>query len=153
MSRARQNEAPQDSTMFRKILNANDGSENAFKALSIAITLAKADRAELHLILIEELTVVPEWIEEVREEKIAADRRYRNVLKRAKTEASRSGVELNAHAFTGHPVRTIVDFVRDNAFDLLVIGATGHSNLYEKMVGSRAERLVHLSPCTVLVVK
>ncbi len=139
--------------MFRKILNANDGSENAFKALSTAIALAKAHEAELHMIVVEELTVVPEWIEEVREEKIAADRRYRNVLKRAKTEASEAGIQLNAHAFAGHPVRTIIDFVRDNGFDLLVIGGTGHSNLYETMIGSRAERLVHLSPCPVMVIK
>ncbi|MBZ0146645.1 MAG: universal stress protein [Pseudorhodoplanes sp.] len=139
--------------MFRKILNANDGSENAFKALSAAIAFAKADRAELHMIVVEELTVVPEWIEEVREEKIAADRRFKNLVKRAKTEAREADVELKAHVFAGHPVRTIIDFVRDNGFDLLVIGATGHSNLYETMVGSRAERLVHLSPCPVMVVK
>jgi nucleotide-binding universal stress UspA family protein len=37
--------------------------------------------------------------------------------------------------------------------DLLVIGATGHSQLYERMIGSRADRLVHLAPCPVLVVK
>ena len=37
--------------------------------------------------------------------------------------------------------------------DLLVIGATGHYALHERMIGSRADRLVHLSPCPVLVVK
>jgi nucleotide-binding universal stress UspA family protein len=37
--------------------------------------------------------------------------------------------------------------------DLLVIGATGHSALYERLIGSRADRIVQLSPCPVLVVK
>jgi nucleotide-binding universal stress UspA family protein len=37
--------------------------------------------------------------------------------------------------------------------DLLVIGARGHSALYERMVGSRTDRIMHLARCPVLVVK
>jgi len=37
--------------------------------------------------------------------------------------------------------------------DLLVIGATGHSTFYERVLGTRADRLVDLSPCPVLVAK
>lgn len=37
--------------------------------------------------------------------------------------------------------------------DLLVIGATGHSAFYERMIGSRADRLIQLAPCPVLVIK
>jgi nucleotide-binding universal stress UspA family protein len=139
--------------MFKKILHANDGSENAFKALAAAIDIAKNYGAELHMVSIEEIPVVPEWIEEVREEKITSDRQFRHIVKRAKAAASQCQIELQCHVFVGHPVRTIVDFVRDNGFDLLVIGATGHSGFYETMIGSRAERLVHLAPCPVIVVK
>jgi len=34
-----------------------------------------------------------------------------------------------------------------------VIGAAGHSELYERMLGSRADRIVHLAKCPVLVVR
>jgi nucleotide-binding universal stress UspA family protein len=34
-----------------------------------------------------------------------------------------------------------------------VIGATGHSALYERMLGSRADRVIQLASCPVLVVK
>jgi nucleotide-binding universal stress UspA family protein len=37
--------------------------------------------------------------------------------------------------------------------DLLVIGATGHSALYERLVGSRADRIMQLAKCPVLIVK
>ena len=37
--------------------------------------------------------------------------------------------------------------------DLLVIGAVGHSALYERLIGSRADRIVQLAKCPVLVVK
>ena len=36
---------------------------------------------------------------------------------------------------------------------IAVIGATGHSALYERMIGSRADRIVQLAHCPVLVVK
>jgi nucleotide-binding universal stress UspA family protein len=36
---------------------------------------------------------------------------------------------------------------------LLVIGARGHSAIYERLVGSRADRIMQLAPCPVLVVK
>ena len=54
--------------MFAKILHANDGSEHAFKALTVAIALAKQNGSELHMISVEEIDYMPEFLEEVREE-------------------------------------------------------------------------------------
>jgi nucleotide-binding universal stress UspA family protein len=50
-------------------------------------------------------------------------------------------------------VRDIVGLAAELKVDLLVIGATGHSALYERMIGSRADRIMQLAPCPVLVVK
>ena len=50
-------------------------------------------------------------------------------------------------------MRDVVRLASDLKVELLVIGATGHSALYERMIGSRADRIVHLAPCPVLVVK
>jgi Universal stress protein family. len=41
----------------------------------------------------------------------------------------------------------------DLKVELLIIGARGHSALYERLVGSRADRIMHLAPCPVLIVK
>jgi nucleotide-binding universal stress UspA family protein len=139
--------------MFKKILHANDGSEGAFRALSVALDLAHQSRAELHSVSVEEISQFPETIEEVRVEKGAADRRFRNVMKRAHKLAAARKVELKTHVLTGHPVVSILDVAKELGADLLVIGATGHYALHERMLGSRADRLVHLAPCPVLVVK
>jgi nucleotide-binding universal stress UspA family protein len=50
-------------------------------------------------------------------------------------------------------VKAIADFVRQNDFDDLVVGYVGHSQLYDALVGSTAERLVRVAPCTAVVVK
>ena len=50
-------------------------------------------------------------------------------------------------------IRTVVDFANDNAFDLLVIGATGNAALYERMLGTRADRIAHMACCPVLIVR
>jgi nucleotide-binding universal stress UspA family protein len=139
--------------MFRKILHANDGSEPAFHALDVAISIAKQNGSELHMISVEEIDYMMEFVEEIREEASVAGRRYLRVQQRAREMANNSGVALQAHVAAGHPVRDVVLFAEKIGADLLVIGATGHSAIYERMIGSRADRIVQMAPCPVLVVK
>ena len=139
--------------MFGKILCANDGSERAFHALAVAITIAKENNSELHMVSVEEIDYMPEFIEEVREEIGTAARRFHTVLQRARAMAEKDHVKLHTHVLAGHPVRDIVELAADLKVDLLVIGSAGHSEIYERMLGSRADRLVHLAGCPVLVVR
>jgi nucleotide-binding universal stress UspA family protein len=140
-------------TVFRRILAANDGSENAFKALETACDLAGKYQAELHVIFVEEMPALPLTLSEVQDVKISEDRQVRVHIKRSETIAARAGIALASHVFTGHVVRNVVDFANDNAFDLLVIGATGHAAFYEQMMGTRADRIAHLARCPVLIVR
>jgi nucleotide-binding universal stress UspA family protein len=139
--------------MFQKILHANDGSDHAFKAFELALDIARQNKSELHMVSVEEIAYVPEYIEEVREEKGVAARRFHTVIQRANTMAAERGIKLKTHVLTGHPVRDIIDLAATLKADLLVIGATGHSAFYERMIGSRADRMVQLAPCPILVVK
>jgi nucleotide-binding universal stress UspA family protein len=139
--------------MFTRILHANDGSENAFNALALALKIAKQNGAELHMISVEEIDYLPETMGDIREETGVAARRFHGVVNRSRSMAEESQVTLKTHVVAGHPVRDIVDLARDLKADLLVVGASGHSALYDRMVGSRADRIVHLAPCPVLVVR
>ena len=139
--------------MFKIILHANDGSEGAGKALTLALGLAKQAGAELHIVCVEEISEFPETIGEVKNEKRLGDRRYRPILRRAESLAEAQGVNVVSHILTGHPVRDIIMLAGELRADLLVIGATGHSTFYERVLGTRADRLVDLSPCPVLVAK
>src|SRR5208282_4474460 len=139
--------------MFKKILCANDGSEHAMRALAQAISIAKNNESELHMVSVEEIDYMPEFIEEVREETGTAARRFHKVLQRARAMAEAEHMSIRTHILTGHAVRDIVRLASELKANLLVIGSTGHSQFYERMLGSRAGRLVHFAPCPVLVVK
>ena len=137
--------------MFKIILQAHDGSAGAEKALMLALDLAKQTGAALHIVCVEEISEFPETIGEVKNEKRLADRRYRSLLRQAEKLAEEKGIKVETHLLVGHPVRDIIMLAGDLDADLLVIGATGHSTFYERVLGTRADRLVDLAPCPVLV--
>jgi nucleotide-binding universal stress UspA family protein len=139
--------------MFSRILIANDGSDHAFNALLLALRITRECGADLHMVSVVEVPFRPESIEEVRDDTRVAGHRFHSVLRRAREIADQREVKLQTHVLSGHPVRDIIELARDLKVDLLVVGASGHLALYERMIGSRADRIVHLAPCPVLVVK
>jgi nucleotide-binding universal stress UspA family protein len=140
--------------MFHKILVANDGSEGAKKALQVAVDVAKRYQADLHQLSVEEhLPHYAATVGEVVEAKQEAAEYFRKVIYEAKIVAQAQGVTLNEHVLPGHEVETIVTFLKDHGFDLLVIGFMGHSKVFGRIWGSTSQNLTKLSPCSVLVVK
>ena len=139
--------------MFAKILNANDGSETALRSFSLALALAKQNGSELHMVCVEEIPYMPDLVQEVEEQDERAARRIEGLLKRAQAMADAEQVQLRPHVLKGHPVRDIVRLAEELEAELLVIGAVGHSQLYERLIGSRADRIMQLAKCPVLVVK
>jgi nucleotide-binding universal stress UspA family protein len=67
--------------------------------------------------------------------------------------AEESQVKLHTHVVAGHPVRDVVNLAAELKVQLLVIGARGHSAIYERMIGSRADRIMQLAKCPVLIAK
>lgn len=139
--------------MFSKIVHASDGSKYAFDALTLALAIARQNNSELHIVCVEEIPYLPEFIAEVREATTAVAQKIQGIFQRARAIAEQQNVTLHTHTIAGHPVRDIVRLAADLKADLLVIGARGHSALYERMIGSKADRIVQLAPCPVLVVK
>lgn len=140
--------------MFRKILVAIDGSAGANKALGTAIDLAKHYEAELHSISVEErLPHYAATVGEVVETKQEAVDYFRRVVADAELAATAHGVQLNSHVLPGHEVGTIVQFVKERHFDVLVIGFMGHSRIFDRIWGGTSQNLARLAPCSVLVVK
>ena len=140
--------------MFRKILVAYDGSDGAKAALRIGIGLAQALGAELESISVEEhLPHYAATIGEVQDAKERIDAYFRTLTKDARDQALLAGVEVQTVIRQGHEVESIVTYAREAAFDLLLAGYHGHSRIFERVMGSTAQSLVRLSPCSVLLAK
>ena len=136
----------------RKILIANDGSVGAARALSTAIGLAKQTGSELHMICVEELPRFPTSVDEVIEEQIDQEHRYKDIIRGAAAQAQAEGITLKSHVLPGHAVPTICEFVDRERVDLLVVGYMAIQH-YNRLIGSTTDRLVEHAACTVLVVK
>jgi nucleotide-binding universal stress UspA family protein len=140
--------------MFKKILVANDGSDHAKLALTKAIGLAACFGAELHMISVEEhLPHYAATVGEVLEEKAEEDSYFAGVVSEAKAEAATEGIELHTLITPGHEVETIVRYVQDQKFDLLVLGFMGHSRVLGRIMGGSAANITRLAACSVLIIK
>jgi len=139
--------------MLKKILVGLDGSAGSFKAFEEALSLASLAKIELHTLSVEDVPRFPGTIGEVVDRQEAADMKFGEAIAKAKEMADRNGVKLKPNVLMGHEVATIVEFLRENQFDLLVIGFMGHSAVYARVMGGTCQNLVRLAPCAILVVK
>jgi len=139
--------------MFTRILHANDGSDHAFNALKLAVRIAKKDAAELHMVSVEERGHMPELAETNESTTAATTLRFNKTLQQARAFADESHVKLRSHVLAGHPVHNIIKLATDLNADLIIVGASGHSALYDRMIGSCAQKILHHATCPVLVVR
>jgi nucleotide-binding universal stress UspA family protein len=140
--------------MYHRILIAYDGSSGADKALRAAISTAKEDGAELHLLAVEEglprYAATADEIDAVKEQK---DAYYARLCDRAEMEAQFAGINMTSHVIPGHPSTVIPEFARELGCDLIVAGFHGHSALHDRIFGSTCRGIIFHSDCSVLVVK
>jgi nucleotide-binding universal stress UspA family protein len=140
--------------MIERILIAHDGSDSADKAFDNAVDLAARVGARLAMICVEEeIPRHAEVIDEFREAQERADSYFEQLAEHCRARAALHSVDLEIVIVPGHAVRAIGDFVQQNGIDLLVIGFTGHSRIYEHFWGGTAHNLTSTVRCNVLVVK
>jgi nucleotide-binding universal stress UspA family protein len=140
--------------MLQRILIAHDGSDGAQKAFEAAVELAARLNLSLHLVSVEEdLPQYAQTMDEVSQEKEQEDSYFGQLARQCTRRAALSGVALESSIVAGHEVKSIVDFARQGGFDLLVIGYTGHSRIYDHLWGGTSQNLARMAPCSVLVVK
>jgi len=77
------------------------------------------------------------------------------LLERAKQIAHEKGVETDTklEKTFGNPAQEIVKAAEEGRYDLIVVGAKGHSILRNLMIGSVADTVVHNAHCPVVVVR
>ena len=141
--------------MFQKIVVAYDGSQEAERALVAAIRLAKSLSAELHTVtVIADLPAYAAFAEAADSslsQQLQDDRtkHYESLQEKARALALRDTMEVRPHVLEGHEVEAIVEFLRRQKADLLVVGLH-QRDLYIARLWSTVYELAQEAPCSVL---
>lgn len=141
--------------MFTKIAVAYNDSPEAERAFVTAIRLAKCLGAELWTItVIADLPAYTAYAGVAGPElsRVLVDDRaqsYALLQDRARVAAQREGIEVTSHIVEGTEVESIIDFLRKERADLLVIGLH-QRNLHIARLWSTVYDLAQGAPCSVL---
>jgi nucleotide-binding universal stress UspA family protein len=138
------------------ILVPTDFSTAAEQALDYAIRLARTFNARLTLLhVIQPIPMggvdmgvaLPEtYLQEVEE---AAQ----GSIKEALTRVIAAGLTAEQVVLYGVPFQEVVEIAKARQVDLIVMGTHGRTGLMHVLLGSVAEHVVRLAPCSVLVVR
>ena len=151
--------------MGKTFLVAVDGSQQGWKAMELATTLAKTSDAELVLVHVVPREPVPEGIEKWAEmEGVSAEEaraRIRmgrtlgdNITRDAETRAKDAGLgRVSSRVAEGNVAKEIVDVAMDTEADMIFLGSRGLSDVQGLLLGSVAHKVLHLAPCTCVLVK
>ena len=75
------------------------------------------------------------------------------VLGEARRYLEPYGIEFRCETHQGAPHEGIVQRIRDQGYDLLFIGAFGHSRIIEMVLGSTTEYVLRNTPCPVFLTR
>ncbi|AZU63570.1 universal stress protein [Neobacillus mesonae] len=141
-------------TVYSRIVVPYDGSALSQKALEMAIKLTEQDkRIELDVLTVvnKEITGKPVYnleLEQETQRKAAAELQTTIKEKLASLPNRTRTIVLD-----GNPPQMILEFVKQNGSDLIIMGSRGLSVLKELHLGSVSHHVVQKATCPVLIVK
>ncbi len=149
-----------------KLLVPFDGTDTARAAVSLALQLAHAHAAELHMLTVlprldkvmkKRLTTKPHGTaveRAIRDNEGALEAAVRVELDRARDAGHSWGhPRLFTHVSGGSWRIAVQNLVEEREIDVIVVGTHGRQGLVEAFWGTETEEWVRNSPCSVLVVK
>jgi nucleotide-binding universal stress UspA family protein len=133
--------------MFKVITCATDGSPHGDQALDYAKRLAEDQHAVLRVVHV---------VEKIAGQNVRVDEDQIIARVKAQTaELREHGIDASLHLVRGgqgRPGHEIALSARDAMSDVLVLGTRGHSTVAGLLLGSVAQRLLHIAPCPILVI-
>lgn len=139
--------------MFKNILLAYDGSENAERAAEKAIYLSKATKdATVEVVYVLDFTKEKmDGLPYKEKEAIMLQRRERLIPLEEKLEQQK--ISFDIKMLQGDPGPTIVSYANERPFDAIVIGSRGLNAFQEMVLGSVSHKVAKRVTCPVMIVK
>ena len=137
--------------MLKRIFVATDFSPHADAAWRFAVDLARVHGAVTVLLHVALEGALREFSQRTQAEDEYLKRITEDLALRTQV-ADRAGVAVQTALRAGDPAPVIADTAREDGADIIVVG-THAQRFANLLVGSVAERLLRIAPCSVLVVK
>jgi len=150
-------------TVFKHIVVPFDNSPPSQNALKTAIDMAKTNNSTLHLLYVIPEVLLPNYfgrdqlkktIKEYQKE-IYNDLKANALalLESQKSKTESLGVPTKTSTAYGSTTKEILEYVRKNKADLVVIGTTSRKGISRiRALGSVARKISEEAPCPVLLV-
>ncbi|MCB0279405.1 MAG: universal stress protein [Calditrichaeota bacterium] len=142
----------------KKILFPTDFSDCAEHAFKSAIKMAKRYDADLEVLHVSVLPVsdpysLGYYYPDSTEAKHMLEKHVKNELKRTIQDQGIKDIKITTKQMTGlSPAPVILKYAKEQEFDMLVIGTHGRTGFRHAVLGSVAEEIVRLAPCSVMTV-
>ncbi len=138
--------------MFSRILLASDGSDHAVRAAIYAVQLAELSEEAFITILysIDSSTSKSDVLSESTQN-LSTVRKGR--LFTTEGVLRKAGMDYCMEFLKGDPGPTIVRYVNEKDFDVVVVGSRGLNTFQEMMLGSVSHKVAKRANCPVLIVK
>lgn len=150
--------------LIGKILVAVDGSQNSDRALDFALDIAEKHGAALTVLNVSEppaIGAVPMEPTAVSGESMVIFGKdllkiHEEILRKAVAHAKivKPEISVSTKLREGNPVLEIVSFAKEEGVDLVVVGHQGVGRVKEFFgLGGISEKVAHLAPCSVVIVR
>lgn len=146
---------------IRKVMVAVDLSQHSEMVIRYAKELFESTKAQLHVVNVinqrdvEAVSRVAQYAPNISVERYVEEQKeYRTKL--IEDMLSKVGLPLENTKITikvGTPFSELLQVINQEEIDLVVMGATGRSNIATILLGSTAEKMVRRSPVPVLIVR
>ena len=149
--------------LFKKVLAAIDGTEASTKILDFALELSEKFDASLTILNVSEAVIIgvaPEESTNYPGANMSAfakdlEKLHGKILSKAVAYAKEAKPSLSVSSMLreGDPADEIVNAAEEENFDAVVIGHQAVGRVKELFLGGISEKIVHLAPCSVIIVK
>lgn len=148
---------------FKHVLACVDFSDNSGKAVRRAMQLAAQDRADVQCLYVYQsamamaldyggfITPLPPVVSDEQ-----AMQNWHRELDAFVQPIVAESPEVSVRSLVTEQLNireAILDHVRDNKIDLVVLGTRGKSGLRHMLIGTTAEKIIQNAPCSILAVK
>jgi nucleotide-binding universal stress UspA family protein len=142
--------------MFKKIVCPVDFSEFTDEIIEYGVSIAKKFDAELHLLhIIPNLNYFTPYESFLTPENLVAMERSieREIEKDFENTIKKIDMPVKKAIKTGVTFVEILDYIKTEKIDLVVMGTHGRSGFEHILLGSVAEKIIRRAPCPVLTVR